>query len=253
MLLKNSNASLTVLALGSLVWAAGCAQDKAGTTDQTSQTPPPSATVAQPAAAVDPSARAIAEQMPTYPTEACVVCDSPLTVNETPVDVLHEGRLVRVCCTGCAQKFLADPEPPLAKVDAAIIAAQSPTYPLQTCPIEDAKLGSMGEPVKIVHETRLVQLCCADCEAGFRKDPAAAMAKVDAAYMDAQRAGYPAELCPLMDGMKIGAMGPPKDLLYGTQLVRLCCEDCVDKFWENPEAAMAQIAQAKGGTPPAGS
>jgi hypothetical protein len=244
MLLKNLNIGRGISALFVLGLLAGCAQDKAATEQQQSATPAAEPAASTPAAPADATARTIAQQMPTYPTDTCVVCDSPLTVNGTPVDLMHDGKLVRVCCAGCGDKFTADPAAALKKVDDAVIAAQSKTYPATTCPIEGAKLGSMGEPVKIVHGTRLVELCCADCVPAFDKDPAAAMAKVDAAYMDAQRASYTARICPLMDGMKIDSMGGPFDMLYGTQLVRLCCQDCVDKFWENPEAAMAQIAQA---------
>jgi hypothetical protein len=243
MILKNLNLGRGSLVLAILCFSAGCAQ-KAAQQQEQAATPPTEPAAQSAAAPADATARLVAEQMPTYPTDKCVVCDSPLNVNGTPVDVLKDGRLVRVCCTGCGEKFTADPATAMAKLDAAIIAAQSPTYAAKTCPIEDAKLGSMGDPVKIVHGTRLVELCCAHCVPAFDKDPAAAMAKIDAAYMDAQRASYTATTCPLMNGMKIDAMGGPKDILYGTQLVRLCCDDCVDKFWENPEAAMAQIAQS---------
>jgi hypothetical protein len=256
MILKNLNVGRGSSALIILCVLAGCAQDKTGTAQKETATPPAEPAAQAVAAPADATARTIAEQMPTYPTEKCVVCDSPLNVNGTPVDVLHEGRLVRVCCTGCAGKFTASPAADLAKIDAAIIAAQSPTYAAKTCPIEGAQLGSMGDPVKIVHGTRLVELCCAHCVPAFDKDSAAAMAKIDEAYMAAQRPNYTATGCPLMEGMKIDAMGGPKDILYGTQLVRLCCDNCVDKFWENPEAAMAQIAQSTpkdGKTAPAGS
>ncbi len=195
---------------------------------------------------VDPTARAIAMQKPTYPIETCVVCGEALASKGGAKDTLHEERLVRFCCDECGAKFAADPAASFAKLDAAIIAAQLPTYPLDTCPIEGGKLGAMGEPAKTVYGTRLVQFCCPDCEPTFRADPTAAIAKIDAAYMDAQRASYGVTECPLMEGLAIDSMGEPFDFLYGTRLVRLCCDQCVAKFWENPEAAIAKIDAAKG-------
>jgi hypothetical protein len=223
--------------------AAGCAKKEAAPLPNGSQRDPAAASAAP--ALVDPEARAIAIQKPSYPIETCVVCGEALASKGAAKDVLHEGRLVRFCCDACAASFASAPAVQLEKIDAAIIAAQKPGYPLPECPIEGAKLGSMGDPVNVVIGTRLVQLCCADCEAAFRADPTAALAKVDAAYMNAQRASYPTTECALMEGMALDAMGEPFELMYGTRLVRLCCDQCVDKFWENPEAAIAAIDGAK--------
>lgn len=67
-------------------------------------------------------------------------------------------------------------------------------YPLKTCVVSDEDLGSMGEPFAVVHKEagkpdRTVLLCCSHCEDGFRKDPAKALAKLDAAEKAAAAQG----------------------------------------------------------------
>lgn len=41
----------------------------------------------------------------------------------------------------------------------------------KTCPVSGEALGSMGGPIKIMHEGRAVFLCCSGCEKEFRADP----------------------------------------------------------------------------------
>ena len=128
----------------------------------------------------------IAAQLPSYPLTTCPVSGEELGSAGDPIDSVHEGRLVRFCCPMCEGKFLKNPAEYLAKIDEAVIAAQGPSYALATCPISGMKLGGMGEPYDHVSGTRLVRFCCAGCIPKFEKDPAAAMAKVDAALIDAQ-------------------------------------------------------------------
>ncbi len=65
--------------------------------------------------------------------------------------------------------------------DAAIIAKQKPTYPLDTCVVSGEKLGKEGEPFDYVYKGRLVRFCCQSCTAAFEKEPAKYVAKIDAA------------------------------------------------------------------------
>lgn len=158
-------------------------------------------------------------QLPSYPKMQCPVSDEPL---EEPIDLVREGRLIRVCCKGCVKKVDENPAAMIAMVDKAVIAEQGPSYPLTTCPVS-------GEPaeggIEVVHGTRLVRLCCKKCKAAFEKDPAPTMAKIDAALIEAQRPNYKVDVC-VVSGEKLGSMGDPIDVLYGTRLVRLCCKGC---------------------------
>lgn len=130
--------------------------------------------------------KAIAEQqMPFYPLETCVVTGEPLVIDgeDIGINYVYKNRLVRLCCKGCVRDFEADPVKYLKTLDDAIVKAQLKDYPLDTCAVlEDSKLGSMGEPAKIVVANRLVQFCCAGCQPTFEEDPAKFIAKLDAAW-----------------------------------------------------------------------
>jgi len=54
-------------------------------------------------------------------------------------------------------------------------------YALDTCLVSGDKLGSMGEPVVIVHEGQEIKFCCESCVPKFKKDPAKYLAELDAA------------------------------------------------------------------------
>lgn len=45
-------------------------------------------------------------------------------------------------------------------------------YPLDTCLVSGEKLGSMGDPVSLVHEGQEIKFCCDHCIPKFEKDPA---------------------------------------------------------------------------------
>ena len=51
-------------------------------------------------------------------------------------------------------------------------------YPLDTCIVSDNKLGSMGDPVTIVHEGQAVKFCCKPCVKKFRENPAKFLGKL---------------------------------------------------------------------------
>jgi len=52
-------------------------------------------------------------------------------------------------------------------------------YPLEDCLVTDNKLGSMGDPITIVHEGKEIKFCCKPCEGKFKKDPAKYLPKLD--------------------------------------------------------------------------
>ena len=197
------------------------------------------------AKAIATDAEVIAQQLPSYPLTTCLVSGEPLDAMGGPIDLVHDGRLARVCCKGCIKGVKKDPAKHFAKIDAAVIEAQKASYPLETCAISAEPLGSMGEPIDIVHGTRLVRLCCKGCVKGFKKNPAKTMAKIDAALIEAQKKDYPAETC-VVSGEALGSMGDPIDMLYGTRLVRLCCKGCVKGFQKDPKAFLAKLDEKKG-------
>jgi hypothetical protein len=193
-------------------------------------------------AAAPTDAEVIRAQKPSYPLTKCVVSGKELDAKA--VDMVVDGRLVRLCCADCKAGAEKDKAAVIAKIDAAVVAAQKPTYPLSTCPVSGEKLGAKGEAVDIVHGTKLVRLCCKDCKPAFEKDAATAMAKVDKAWIEAQVASYPLEVCPVSDE-KLGSMGAPVDVLYGTTLIRLCCKSCKKAVEKDGPALVAKIEAAR--------
>jgi PBP1b-binding outer membrane lipoprotein LpoB len=51
-------------------------------------------------------------------------------------------------------------------------------YPLDVCLVSGEKLGSMGDPVVIVHEDQQIKFCCDSCIPKFEKDPAKYLSKL---------------------------------------------------------------------------
>lgn len=69
------------------------------------------------------------EQVAAYPLDVCVVTGEKLGDHGEPFDLLHEGRLVRLCCDSCLEDFKAEPAKFLAKIDAAAAAKTAPANP----------------------------------------------------------------------------------------------------------------------------
>ena len=198
------------------------------------QDKPAADAAAQPAVSAADQA-VIDAQLPSYPHMACPISGEEM--GDDTVNLVRDGRLVRVCCKGCVKKVDKDPAAAIAAIDAAVKAEQGPGYPLDTCPISGEP---METPVEYVHGTRLVRFCCDDCKAKFVKDTAATMAKVDAALIAAQLKTYKVDVCPV-SGEKLGSMGDPVDVLYGTRLVRLCCGGCKKQVAKKGPEILAKI------------
>lgn len=177
-----------------------------------------------------------------YPLLTDPVSDEPLAKVDKPIVVIHHGRDLRFANAANVEKFNADPDMYLAKVDAMIIAQQKPLYPLSTCMVSGEKLdGDMGAPVDLVYGNRLVRFCCKSCLGDFKKDPAKYLATLDAAVIEAQKKDYPLTQC-MISGDKFGGdMGDPVDYVVGNRLVRFCCKDCVTMFEKNPAKYLSRL------------
>jgi len=67
-------------------------------------------------------------------------------------------------------------------------------YPLDVCVVSGEKLGSMGEPVRLVHQGQEIKLCCKDCVKEFEANPEEYMLKImtaEAATVEAPTAEKP--------------------------------------------------------------
>lgn len=61
-----------------------------------------------------------------YPLTVCAVSGEELGSMGKPVEVVHEGTTVKLCCKGCIKKFNKDPAGYTAKVTAAAAADAKP-------------------------------------------------------------------------------------------------------------------------------
>jgi YHS domain-containing protein len=179
-------------------------------------------------------------QLMHYPIDTCIVAGGKLGSMGEPVNFVYNNRLIRFCCAGCEKGFKDDPAKYLKALDKEIIEQQTKTYPLTTCVVTGAELGSMGVPVDYVFGNRLVRFCCAGCIKKFEAEPVRYMATVDKAYADAQRDSYPRNTCVVAGG-ELGSMGEPVELVAGTRLVRFCCEACLPAFKKDPQKYLAKL------------
>lgn len=189
-------------------------------------------------------AEVVAKQLPSYPLTTCPISREPLDAMGKPHDLVHEGRLVRLCCKSCVKEFKKDAEKVAATfrtIDEAVVQAQKDSYPLKVCAVSGEELGSMGEPLDQVVGTRLVRLCCKSCIKQLQSDPTKVLAKVDAALIAEQKKTYPLTTC-LVSGEEITGEG--FDQLYGTRLTRLCCPKCAAPFAKEPAKYLAVLDKA---------
>lgn len=105
-----------------------------------------------------------------YPLDTCPVGGELGSMGE-PISRQYDGREVRFCCEACIAEFEAHKEEYWQEIDAKIIEQQRDSYPIQTCVVSGAKLGSMGDPVELVVGNRLVKLCCENCVETLRESP----------------------------------------------------------------------------------
>jgi YHS domain-containing protein len=163
----------------------------------------------------------------------------------------HEGRELRFAGEETSRAFQKDPAKYLSAVDRQLREQQRDGYPLATCPITGEKPGEMGEAIELVVGNRLVRVCCQGCVKKVQKDPAAVIAKLDAAVVERQGPGYSAKTCPVT-GKELGGMGQPVDVVIGTRLTRVCCKGCVKQIAADPLRYLAESAPAKGDSQAAG-
>ena len=178
-----------------------------------------------------------------YPLDVCIVSGQKLGSMGDPIIKTYDGREVRFCSQACVPQFEEKPDEFRKQIDAKIIEAQLMHYPIDTCIVLGSRLGSMGEPVNLVHNNRLVRFCCAGCEPKFKSDPAKFLATLDKKIIEQQVKMYPLDTCVVMGG-KLGSMGEPVNYIYNNRLVRFCCAGCIKRFEADPASYMEKIDKA---------
>lgn len=126
----------------------------------------------------------IARQLPFYALETCPVSSDKLNgAMGKAIEMIYMNRLVRFCCSGCLKDWKKDPAKYFAKIDEAIIKKQGPTYPLDTCVVTGKKYDpEPGKHVELIVGSRLVRLCCPECQQAVVKDPLKHLQIIDEAH-----------------------------------------------------------------------
>lgn len=170
-----------------------------------------------------------------FPLRDCPVAMHEIGEMHEPSIRVYEGREIRFCCDDCIETFEEDLTKSIAEVDALIIADQLPFYPLNECLIGEDPLVVDGENIALdrVFNNRLFRFCCEGCVGVVAKDPAAAIAKLDKAVIDAQRATYPLKTC-LISGEDLPSAEDVVEIVVANRLIRLCCDGCLLTLEGNP-------------------
>lgn len=126
-------------------------------------------------------AAVIEQQLKAYPLTTCPISGEKL--GEKAVNYVHGTRLIRACCNDCVAEIKKNAEPTLKKLNDGYIAAQKPTYPLDTCVVTGEKIGAdpQMKPIDFLYGTRYFYLCCGGCKKAVMKDSDGMWAKVEAA------------------------------------------------------------------------
>jgi multidrug efflux pump subunit AcrA (membrane-fusion protein) len=152
-----------------------------------------------------------------------VLSDNRLGSMGVPVKVMVKSQPVFLCCKGCVDNALAEPQKTLDKV--AELKAKAGT------PKSDSTPGAK---------------------------PMAGSAKVQAALAklspEDRRLAETQGKCPIIEDNQLGAMGTPVKVILKGQSVFLCCKGCEDEARNNPNRTLDKVvklkAEAKVATPP---
>lgn len=119
--------------------------------------------------------------------------------------------------------------------------------------LENNRLGSMGTPVKVTVNGKVVFLCCAGCKAKATANGPATLAKVtELKKVNAAMAKLNAEdrtaaeaqrFCAVMEKSRLGTMGAPVKVIVDGQTAFLCCKACTDRAQADPKATLARVAK----------
>lgn len=140
--------------------------------------------------------------------------------------VEHEGQRVYYCCGKCAAAAKADPK-------AAVAAAykESKAVANKSCPVSGHAIEA-GKSKSVSFMGHTIELCCADCEAGFKKNAYAMTIAAVYGVEDAKNAH-----CPVMDKEEVNG---EDFVIYKGKLVHLCCGDCSEEFKKDADKFLAK-------------
>lgn len=137
----------------------------------------------------------------------------------TPVKITVQGQSVFLCCEGCREKALGNPDATLAKVKD--LAARRPVTAAPKVESKDSK-----EEQEI-------------------KESLAKLTPADRTLAESQK------FCAVLGDSRLGSMGPPKKLTIDGEVVFICCEGCQQKAMADKSATLQKAKQLRASNAPA--
>jgi len=154
------------------------------------------------------------------------------------------GLVVLVAALAVATALLAG-DKPMADKAKPVEKVVADTYPLETCVVTGAKLGSMGDPVIYDYQGREIRFCCKGCVKQFEDNPKVYLKKLDEAVVARDLSGYPLETCVVTGKSLTGKDVTPVDYVYDNRLVRLIDDSAVKTFMKDPEKYLKKLDDAQ--------
>ncbi len=149
-----------------------------------------------------------------------VLQDNRLGSMGVPVKVLAKGQPVFLCCAGCKEKALANPDQTLARVEKLKAKTKGGTK-------EGARSPTPARPALTPEQQAEVK---------------AALAKLSP---EDRRLAEAQVFCPVIEKNYLGSMGTPFRVLVKGQPVFLCCDSCQEKALANPDQTLAKVEKLK--------
>ncbi len=163
----------------------------------------------------------------------CPITEMKLGSMGPPIKVDVNGQPVFICCEGCRESLLDDPETYLAKLAEPRSAApeEEDNLEMELPPMGAMELPSMGEwefvPLPIDLETAA-------------EDEAEIIEALAQFSPEDRRMALRQKTCPVAN-MKLGSMGPPIKVDVNGRPVFICCEGCRKQLLAEPEKHLARL------------
>jgi YHS domain-containing protein len=119
-----------------------------------------------------------------YPTATCLISGEKLDSMGKPVVMVVDGQEIKFCCKNCLKDYNADKAGYMKKLAKA--EADAKPYTLKTCVVSGDEFDH-GKPYPFAYQGQQVKLCCTDCLADFKKEPAKFMTKIADAQKTADK------------------------------------------------------------------
>ncbi len=176
-----------------------------------------------------------------YSLAVCGMCGTRLGARGESIEIIHQGRPLRVCSHSCKIIFESNPAAGLARFDAAMLADQRPYYPARASLVTGRPLAE--DAVEFIWGNRMFVAADARERARIEADPPRYLRVLDQRILDAQRPSYGMpNKCPVQGDILEG--DPVIDIVVASRMVRLCCPRCVRMVRVRPVNYLPMIDHA---------